>query len=130
LRMLLLAAGLVACLRYLFAEVSRLRGGVGLPLDDGWIHLQFARNLAQGRGLSYNPGELVTGSTAPLWTALLALLFPLPRGVILWTKLLGMLLYLAGIDAPGASPARWGWGAASPRWPPGSRWPRAGSSGR
>ncbi|HEY7214047.1 MAG TPA: hypothetical protein VIC28_05415 [Thermoanaerobaculia bacterium] len=99
LRILLLAAGLVACLRYLFAEVGRLQGGVGLPLDDGWIHLQFARNLAQGHGLSYNPGELVTGSTAPLWTALLALLFALPGGVILWTKLLGMLLYLAGIDA-------------------------------
>src|SRR5262245_60576837 len=99
LRLLLLAAGLVACLRYLLAEVGRLQGGVGLPLDDGWIHLQFARNLAQGHGLSYNPGELVTGSTAPLWTALLALLFPLPGNVILWTKVLGVLLYLAGIDA-------------------------------
>lgn len=99
LRLLLLAAGLVACLRYLFAEVGLLRGGLGLPLDDGWIHLQFARNLAHGFGLSFNPGELVTGSTAPLWTALLALLFPLPGDVMLWTKLLGMLLYLAGIDA-------------------------------
>jgi hypothetical protein len=99
LRILLLAAGLVACLRYLFAEVGRLRGGLGLPLDDSWIHLQFARNLAHGLGLSFNPGELVTGSTAPLWTALLALLFPLPGNVILWTKLLGILLYLAGIDA-------------------------------
>jgi hypothetical protein len=99
LRLLLLAAGLVVCLRYFLAEVGRLHGGAGLPLDDGWIHLQFARNLAQGRGLSYNPGELVTGSTAPLWTALLALLFPLPGSVILWTKILGVLLYLAGIDA-------------------------------
>jgi 4-amino-4-deoxy-L-arabinose transferase-like glycosyltransferase len=99
LRLLLLAAGLVACLRYLFAEIGRLRGGLGFPLDDSWIHLQFARNLAHGSGLSYNPGELVTGSTAPLWTALLALLFPLPGDVILWTKLLGIVLYLAGIDA-------------------------------
>ncbi len=99
LRVLLLAAGLVACLRYLFAEIGRLRGELGLPLDDGWIHLQFARNLAHGAGLSYNPGELVTGSTAPLWTALLSLLFPLPGEVILWTKVLGILLYLGGIDA-------------------------------
>ena len=38
-------------------------------------------------GLSYNPGELVTGSTAPLWTALLALLFLLPGSVLVWTKL-------------------------------------------
>jgi hypothetical protein len=39
-----------------------------LPLDDSWIHMQFARNLAEGRGFSYNPGVPVSGSTAPLWT--------------------------------------------------------------
>jgi arabinofuranosyltransferase len=99
LRPLLLVAGLIACLRYLFAEIGRLRGALGFPLDDSWIHLQFARNLASGFGLSYNPGELVTGSTAPLWTALLGLLFALPGNVILWAKLLGVALYLAGIDA-------------------------------
>ena len=99
LRPLLLLAGLVACLRYLLAEIARLRGGLGFPLDDSWIHLQFARNLAAGAGLSYNPGEMVTGSTAPLWTALLAVLIPLPGDVVIWTKLLGAVLYLAGIDA-------------------------------
>jgi hypothetical protein len=99
LRLLLLLAGLVACLRYLFAEISRLKGGLGFPLDDSWIHLQFARNLAHGVGLSYNPGDLVTGSTAPLWTAFLALLFLLPGNVVVWTQLLGIALYLAGIDA-------------------------------
>ena len=99
LRALLLLAGAVACLRYLLAEIARLKGGLGFPLDDSWIHLQFARNLAAGAGLSYNPGELVTGSTAPLWTALLAVLFVLPGSVVVWTKLLGIVLYLAGIDA-------------------------------
>ncbi|HEY4593007.1 MAG TPA: hypothetical protein VIJ61_11410, partial [Thermoanaerobaculia bacterium] len=98
-RLLLLLAGLVACLRYFLAEVARLKGGLGFPLDDSWIHLQFARNLAHGAGLVYNPGEFVTGSTAPLWTALLAVLFPLPGSVLLWTQLLGVALYLAGIDA-------------------------------
>ncbi|HEV2843984.1 MAG TPA: hypothetical protein VG477_03990 [Thermoanaerobaculia bacterium] len=96
---LLLLAGAVACLRYLLAEIARLRGGLGFPLDDSWIHLQFARNLARGFGLSYNPGEFVTGSTSPLWTALLALLFPLPGDVTVWTKLLGLALHLAGIAA-------------------------------
>ena len=99
LRLLLLLAGLVACLRYLFAEIARLKGGLGLPLDDGFIHLQFARNLAHGAGLSYNPGDFVTGSTAPLWTALLSLFFLLPGNPIAWAKLLGAVLYLAGIDA-------------------------------
>src|SRR4051794_5565721 len=97
--LLLMLAGLVACLRYLLAEVARLKGGLGFPLDDSWIHLQFARNLARGLGLSYNPGHLVTGSTAPLWTALLSILFLLPGSVIAWTKALGIVLHLAGIEA-------------------------------
>ena len=42
---------------------------------------------------------MVTGSTAPLWTALLSLLFLLPGSVVVWTQLLGIALYLAGIDA-------------------------------
>jgi len=95
----LLAAGLAACLGYTLVEASALSWELGFPLDDSWIHLQFARNLAAGHGLSYNPGELVTGSTAPLWTALLSLLFLLPGSVVVWTKLLGLTLYLAGVDA-------------------------------
>lgn len=95
----LLAAGLLACLLYLGAEASILSGDFGFPLDDSWIHLQFAKNLAHGNGLSYNPGERVTGSTAPLWTALLALLFYLPGSVVLWTKTLGVALHLAGLRA-------------------------------
>lgn len=98
-RLLLLLAGLTACVRYLLTETARLRGDLGFPLDDSWIHLQFARNLTHGFGLSYNPGDLVTGSTAPLWTALLAVLFVLPGSVVVWTKALGIVLYLAGIDA-------------------------------
>lgn len=96
---LLVLAGAVACLRYLLAEIARLKGGLGFPLDDSWIHLQFARNLARGLGLAYNPGHLVTGSTAPLWTALLSLLFLLPGSVVVWTKALGIALHLAGVEA-------------------------------
>ncbi|HYG61691.1 MAG TPA: hypothetical protein VEL74_03850 [Thermoanaerobaculia bacterium] len=95
----LLLAGALACLGYFAVEAWLLSFDLGFPLDDTWIHLQFARNLAAGQGLSYNPGELVTGSTAPLWTALLALLIPLPGNVVVWTKLLGVVLHIAGIDA-------------------------------
>jgi arabinofuranosyltransferase len=56
-----------------FAVAERLVAGVaGFPLDDAWIHLHFARNLAEGTGFVYNPGRPVAGSTAPLWTLLLA----------------------------------------------------------
>jgi hypothetical protein len=90
---LVLAA--TAAASYLAAEIYLLDGHVGFPLDDSWIHLQFARNLAAGEGLSYNPGELVTGSTAPLWTATLSLVFLLPGSPPVWAKLLGIALYLA-----------------------------------
>lgn len=97
--LLALGLGLLAGLGYLAAEAFLLSGGLGFPLDDSWIHLQFARNLAAGQGLSYNPGEAVTGSTAPLWTAILALLLALPGSVVLWTKLAGLALHLAGLAA-------------------------------
>jgi arabinofuranosyltransferase len=51
---------------------QQIAGAAGFPLDDSWIHLHFARNLAEGAGFSYNPGVPVAGSTAPLWTLLLA----------------------------------------------------------
>lgn len=74
-------------------------GGLGMPLDDSWIHLQFAVRLAAGDGLSFNPGEWVTGSTAPLWTALLAFLTVLPGSILVWAKLLGATLHAACADA-------------------------------
>jgi hypothetical protein len=98
-RWCLLVGAAVACLCFLAIELWRLDGGLGWPLDDSWIHLQFARNLAAGRGLAYNSGELVTGSTAPLWTALLALLAYLPGNPLAWAQMAGALLYVAGIDA-------------------------------
>jgi hypothetical protein len=47
-------------------------GRLGFPLDDPYIHLQFARNLSSGQGWSFNPGEPVPGATSPLWVVLLA----------------------------------------------------------
>jgi hypothetical protein len=42
------------------------------PIDDAFITFRYARNLADGLGLVYNPGEWVLGTTAPLWAILLA----------------------------------------------------------
>ena len=55
------------------AAELRIAGEIGLPLDDSWIHLRFADNLAAGHGFAINPGVPVAGSTAPLWTLCLAL---------------------------------------------------------
>jgi hypothetical protein len=90
----LLALG--ACLLYVTRARALSTGGAGFPLDDSWIHLQFARSLAEGDGLSFRPGRLVAGSTGPLWTALLSLGFLVPGGALLWAKVFGIALYCAG----------------------------------
>lgn len=50
---------------------SVLATPLGFPLDDAWIHQVFARNIARLGEFSYNPGQVVAGSTSPLWTILL-----------------------------------------------------------
>jgi len=58
---------------YYVATILHFTNGVlAVPLDDAWIHYQYARNLSQGDGFSYVPGVPTAGSTAPLWTMLLA----------------------------------------------------------
>lgn len=65
----------------------------GFPLDDAWIHLQFARNLAAGHGYSFNPGIPSSGSTAPLWTLLLAVPLALGAGPVEAGIALGQLFF-------------------------------------
>jgi arabinofuranosyltransferase len=76
----LVVAGVAATLWYASerADVT----AKGFPLDDAWIHLQFARNLAEGHGYSFNPGIPSSGSTAPLWTLLLAVPLALGAGPV------------------------------------------------
>ena len=66
---LLLILGALDIALFLAAE-HRIAGPPGLPLDDGWIHLRLAQNLATGGGLAINPGEhrskaVVTAARAP-----------------------------------------------------------------
>ncbi len=83
---------LVAAL-FIFRELS-VAGKLGFPLDDAWIHLNFARNFSRGLGFCFNPGEPVAGSTGPLWTALLGLLLSLFGASPGPVKVLGLLLLL------------------------------------
>lgn len=43
----------------------------GFPLDDAWIHQDFARTLATTGRFAYLPGHSGAGSTSPLWVLLL-----------------------------------------------------------
>ena len=48
-----------------------LGGALSFPLDDAWIHLQYARTLREHGVFAYFPGAARSaGSTAPLFTLL------------------------------------------------------------
>jgi len=68
---------------------------VGFPLDDAWIHMVYGRSLAALQGFAYNPGELETGSSSPLWAVALALASWAARlfgtSIVLPAKALGVL---------------------------------------
>ncbi len=76
-------------------QIAGTAGLSSFPLDDSWIHLHFARNLAEGHGFAYNPGVPVAGSTAPLWTLVLAGTFALLGTDPFWAKVVGMAAALA-----------------------------------
>ena len=65
---------------------------IGFPLDDSWIHQTFARNLALHGEWAFIPGQPSGGSTAPLWSALLAGGFLVDLSPYIWTFFLGGLL--------------------------------------
>jgi hypothetical protein len=88
---LILLAILVTSCFYLYKEKT-VAGGWGLALDDSWIHMVFARNLASGNGFSFNPHQPVSGATSPLWVFLMAAVFMLGIGPIWGAKLVGVVL--------------------------------------
>ena len=56
--------------------------------DDLFIHLRFARNLAERGEWSFNPGETVAGATSPPWVLSLTALQLIGVGGVLGAKLL------------------------------------------
>jgi arabinofuranosyltransferase len=93
----------------LFAWVERQVAGVsGFPLDDSWIHLHFARNLAEGAGFAYNPGRPVAGSTAPLWTLLLGAGALVAGATVAMTKAAGVACALGAAVLTRRAALAWG----------------------
>src|SRR5689334_25380811 len=80
-------AALIAVLFYLITSEVIFR--IGFPLDDSWIHLTYARNLAEHGEWAFRLGERSAGSTAPLWTVLLSIGFLIGLAPFVWTFLLG-----------------------------------------
>jgi arabinofuranosyltransferase len=95
----LLLVGCLALTAFALNAQALTHGQGGVPLDDAWIHFQFARNLARGDGLSFNPGEPTSGSTAPLWTLLLAAAYELGAGFPITGQVLSGISYLGMLAA-------------------------------
>ena len=65
------------------------------PLDDTYIHLVYARHLAQGLGFSFNAGEPSMGTTSPLWVIILSLFFRLGLDIYYSTIFFSLILFLS-----------------------------------
>ena len=73
--------------------------------DDAFISYRYVRNLVDGHGLVFNPGERVEGYTNFLWVMVLSIFAKVGADVILTSKVLGvasgcvslMVLYAIGL---------------------------------
>jgi hypothetical protein len=93
----------------LFLVLERhIAGAAGFPLDDSWIHLHFARNIAEGHGFSYNAGTPVAGSTAPLWTVLLGAAGAVVGPSVMLAKALGTAATMAAGILTRRAAVAWG----------------------
>lgn len=77
-----------------WAGVFWLTGQAGFPLDDSYIHLQFARNLYEDGLMAFNRGIPSSGSTAPLYPVLLAGLYCITRDWFTASYVLGAVCSL------------------------------------
>lgn len=82
-------------------------------VDDTYIHLQYARNLADRCELSFNRGEPSYGATSPLWVGLLALARKAGADIFIWCRVLSWLFAIAAVALTYRLAARFG-GAWAP----------------
>ena len=91
------AVAVVAGLLYLYSNLSFTDGFLTLPLDDAYIFLQYARNLAAGHPFVYNVGDPpTTGFTSYLYLLILtplALALHGPDALVWATFVLNVAFY-------------------------------------
>ncbi len=92
----LLLLPLAAVLLFLIREYQ-VAGAFGFPLDDSWIFWVFARNLATGNGFSFNPGQVILGTTSILWVLVLSGSYLITHHVVFIGKLWGIIFFLASV---------------------------------
>jgi arabinofuranosyltransferase len=63
-------------------------------IDDAFISFRYARNLVEGHGLVFNPGERVEGYTNLLWVLILAAGARLGGDPVVWSQVVGLAVGL------------------------------------
>ncbi len=87
-------------------------------VDDAYIIFQYARNLTEGQGAVYNPGERVEGYSSPSWMGLMAALIAAGVDPVAASKWLGLaasvaLLVLVYRSLERSGTPAWGAGLAT-----------------
>lgn len=82
---------LIVAVVLLLAVIYLITAGGNFPLDDGWIHQTYGRNLAQSGEWAFTPGVPSTASTSPLYTVVLAVGYKLGVEGRVWAHLVGAL---------------------------------------
>ncbi len=70
----------------LLATRGLLWAVIPIAAEDAYITFRYAKNLAIGNGLMYNPGERVMGFTSPLWTVWSAIGWRLFGNPVEWAR--------------------------------------------
>ncbi len=67
--------------------------------DDGYIHIQYARNIVERGEYSFNPGEVSFGTSSPLWVLALATVGSVAHGEEALVHASRVFSWLAGFGA-------------------------------
>lgn len=71
-----------------------ISGNIGLPIDDAWIHLTYAKNILEEHKFSYPKQEWSVGSTSILWTLILSSFLTILKEPIITAHSLGILFFI------------------------------------
>ncbi len=88
---------LISYILYQFIRSKVYNVSFGLPLDDTYIHLQYAKNLAKGYLFQYNIGEYTPGTTSAVYVTILGILFYIFENHLIISVVLSSLFHLASV---------------------------------
>jgi len=96
-----------------WAGVWLVAGSPGMPLDDSYIHLQYARSIVEGHPFEYTRGIRSSGSSAPGWSVLVAGCYLIARNWLAASYLAGVIFTAACTTLMYALVLRW---TGSDKW--------------